>query len=71
MYKSYINVDEDEIRLWLADEDPDAVDPTRDITADDVKEWLEAGDESVWFEQADVERDYVLVGDREIEEVDL
>lgn len=68
-YRSTVDVDEDAIRLWLADEEPSKVDPEHVITAEEVKDYLESGDEDEWFEQTDTDRDFQGAEDRSIEEV--
>lgn len=64
-YQSTINVEESEVREWMRDGD----DPNGEITADVVKDFLEAGDESDWFEQCDTDDDYMGSEDREIDDV--
>lgn len=70
-YTSAIEVDEDAVRLWLADYDEDKVDAEHQVTAEEFRDFLESGDDAEWFDQVDTERDFMAVNDRTIEDVQL
>lgn len=70
-YVSEVEVDEGEIRLWLADEDPERVNPQHEVTAENVREFLTAGDESDWFELCDTDTDFHSVEERTLDGVAL
>lgn len=68
-YRSLINIDQaewDEFWAGVLEAQPDAV-----LSAEWVKEFLEEGDESDWFEKCDTSRDFEGVSDRHINEVEL
>lgn len=56
---SEIEVDEDQVLEWMRDpkwgHDKDAI----EVTAKDCFDWLQSGDDDVWLEQCDLERDVV------------
>lgn len=57
--ESHIEVDEDEVRAWL--DDPvtggQRAGAVGDITEQDCYDFLEAGDDDVWIDFIDIERD--------------
>ena len=61
MYKSVVDVDDDDLRAFL--------DEGAEPTLANVRDFLESGEEESWREQCDTSHDFAGVEDRSLERV--